>query len=83
MLIIRCKSLFLAKYDAKIRYYSELGFSFFVKKCFHLLISAFWLHLMWINETNDKVKKVFLYHNNKFLSFHAIVSGKIYNFASN
>ena len=83
MLIIRYKSLFLAKYDAKIRYYSELGFSFSVKKCFHLLISAFWLHLMWINETNDKVNKVFLYHNNKFLFFHAIVSGKLYTFASN
>ena len=64
-------------------YYSEYGLSFLVKKRFILLILSIWLHLMHINETNDKVFFVFSCPNNKFLSFHAIVSGKLYTFASN
>ena len=57
--------------------------SFLVKKRFLLLISFFWLHLMRINETNDKVEKVNLRRNYKFLSFRAVISSKIYNFAPN
>ena len=35
------------------------------------------------NETNDKVNKAKLFFDNKFLPFHAVISGKISNFAQN
>jgi hypothetical protein len=38
---------------------------------------------MWVNETNDKVNLAKISPDNKFLAFHAVVSGKIYTFAAN